>query len=148
MLPLIMLCALSNFTFIIIPAIQPTWETNVSVTANTDIITFVHRHSIAYMFCIVSHDVEQFKTFLETSYELVPVAEDQWPPVQFNEYIKLATVVKVEDFMKEDECTKAMINGNLEFIKRTKHAIEMEKVSYYYLYIHNAILIQCPDWQV
>eukprot|EP00731_Ephydatia_muelleri_P004503 Em0002g679a len=66
--------------------------------------------------------------FLATSYELVPVAEDQWPPVQFKEYIKLATVVKVEDFMKEDECTKAMINGNLEFIKRTKDTIEMEKI--------------------
>ena len=36
--------------------------------------------------------------------------------------------MKVEDFMEEDDCTKAMMNGNLEIIKRMKQPIEIEKV--------------------
>ena len=74
--------------------------------------------------------MEQYKTLLTATYECAQAAEDQWPPVQFKEYIKLATVVKVEDFMEEDDCTKAMMNGNLEIIKRLKQPIELEKVSH------------------
>ena len=74
--------------------------------------------------------MEQYRTFLTATYECAQAAEDQWPPVQFQEYIKLATVVKVEDFMEEDDCTKAMMNGNLEIIKRLKRPIELEKVSH------------------
>ena len=73
--------------------------------------------------------MEQYRTFLTATYENIYITKDQWPPVQFQEYIKLVTVVKVKDFMKEDECTRAMMNGNLEIIKRMKQPIEMEKVS-------------------
>eukprot|EP00731_Ephydatia_muelleri_P004614 Em0002g790a len=76
----------------------------------------------------VPQGVEQYRTFLAASYECVEVTKDQWPPVQFQEYIKLATVVKVEDFMKEDECTKAMMNGNLEIIKGLKKPVQLEKI--------------------
>ena len=82
--------------------------------------------------------MEQYKTFLTATYECAQAAEDQWPLVQFKEYIKLATVVKEEDFMKEDDCTRAMMNGNLEIIKRMKQPIEIEKVSYS-LCIHHSI---------
>ena len=78
---------------------------------------------------IVPQEVEKYRKYLEDLYERLQGTKDLWPPVHFKKYIKLATVVKVEDFMKEDECTKAMMNGNLEIIKRMKQPIEMEKVS-------------------
>ena len=62
----------------------------------------------------------EYRKYLEDLYERVQGTKDQWPPVQFKEYIKLATVVKVEDFTEEDECTKAMMNGKLRFIMRRK----------------------------
>ena len=96
-------------------------------------MTFVV-HSIG----IVPQEVEQYRTFLAALYESVKVTKDQWPPVQFKEYIKLATVVKEEDFLKEDDCTKAMMNGNLEIIKGIKKPIQLEKVSHS-LCIHNSI---------
>eukprot|EP00731_Ephydatia_muelleri_P004597 Em0002g773a len=76
----------------------------------------------------VPQEVEQYRTFLAALYESVKVTKDQWPPVQFKEYIKLATVVKEEDFLKEDDCTKAMMNGNLEIIKGIKKPIQLEKI--------------------
>ena len=91
---------------------------------------------------VVPHEVKEYRTFLTATYESAQAAEDQWPPVQFKEYIKLATVVKVEDFMEEDRCTKAMMNGNLEIIKKMKQPIKMEKASYSLHVctgIHNAI---------
>ena len=62
-------------------------------------------------------------------------AEDQWPPVQFQEYIKLTSVLKMEDFMKEDYCIKAMMKGKLGFVKRHKKAVPIEKVSYWQLHV-------------
>ena len=94
--------------------------------------------SVVHCIGIVPQGVEQYRTFLAASYECVKVTKDQWPPVQFKEYIKLATVVKEEDFMKEDECTKAMMTGNLRIIKRIKKPIQLEKVSYSFC-IHNSI---------
>ena len=88
---------------------------------------------------IVSNEVEQYRTFLTATYECTQATEDQWPPVQFKEYIKLATVVKVEDFMEEDDCTRAMMNGNVEIIKKMKQPIKMKKVSSLCTGIHNAI---------
>ena len=95
------------------------------------------------MFChlgctIVSKEVEQYRTFLTATYENIHITKDQWPPVQFQEYIKLVTVVKVQDFMKEDDCTRAMMNGSLEIIKRMKQPIEKEKVIYS-ICIHHSI---------
>ena len=107
------------------------------------------------MACIVLHlelwEVVKYRAFLTASYECVQsTEEDQWPPVQFQKYINLATVVKVEDFMEEDECTKAMMNGNLEIIKRMKQPIEMEQVSQMYriISIHCEINFMSADWQV
>ena len=73
--------------------------------------------------------MEKYKTFLRATYDRLQQTDDQWPPVRFQEYIKLATVVKVEDFMHEDVCTKAMMNGDLEIVKRMKKPIEIEQVS-------------------
>ena len=103
--------------------------------------------SVVHSIGIVPQGVEQYRTFLAASYESVEVTKDQWPPVQFKEYIKLATVVKVEDFMKEDECIKAMMNGNLEIIKRIKKPIQLEKVSHCFAFIM-PLPIDCLDWQV
>ena len=83
----------------------------------------------------VPQEVEKYKTFLKDTYNIIPLSNDQWPPVRFQEYIKLATVVKVEDFMDEDECTKAMMNGNLEIVKRMKKPIEIEQVSYVHSFL-------------
>ena len=90
-------------------------------------MTFLVVHSI----CIVPQEVEQYRTFLTATYECVHAAEDPWPPVQFQEYIKLATVVKVKDFMKENKCTKAMMNGKLRIVLRNKQSIAIEKVSHH-----------------
>ena len=98
----------------------------------------------------VPQEVEHYRTFLIASYNRIHVTKDQWPPVRFQEYIKLATVVKLEDFMEEDDCTKAMMNGNLEIIKRMKQPIEMEQVSQMYriISIHCEINFMSADWQV
>eukprot|EP00731_Ephydatia_muelleri_P036840 Em0336g4a len=76
----------------------------------------------------VPQEVEEYRTFLTDTYECAQAAEDQWPPVQFKEYIKLATVVKEEDFMKEDDCTRAMMNGKLRIVLRNKRSIAIEKI--------------------
>eukprot|EP00731_Ephydatia_muelleri_P004541 Em0002g717a len=76
----------------------------------------------------VPQEVEKYRKYLEDLYERVQGTKDQWPPVQFKEYIKLATVVKVEDFTEEDECTKAMMNGKLQFIMRRKKRISIRKI--------------------
>ena len=83
----------------------------------------------------VPQEVEKYKTFLMASYDTTPLTSDQWPPVRFQEYIKLATVVKVEDFMEEDVCTKAMMNGDLKIVKRLKKPIEIEQVSCVHSYL-------------
>ena len=75
--------------------------------------------------------MEQYRTFLTALYEGMQTAEDQWPPIQFKDYTKLATVVNEYDLMEEDVCTKAMMNGDLEIIQTIKQPIEMEKVSHY-----------------
>ena len=91
--------------------------------------------------------MEKYRKYLEDLYERVQGTKDQWPPVQFKEYIKLATVVKVEDFTEEDECTKAMMNGELQFIMRRKKRISIRKVSHWHLCVLRVVLpIQCPDW--
>ena len=74
-------------------------------------------------------EVELYRTFLEASYDAIPRCEDQWPPVRFQEYIKLETVLKVEDFTDEEACTKAMIEGNLNIVKRMRQSIEITQVS-------------------
>ena len=79
---------------------------------------------------IVPQEVEKYRKYLAYSYERVQTTKDQWPPVQFQEYIKLATVVKVEDFMEEDECTKAMMNGKLRFVVGHKKPLSIRKVSH------------------
>ena len=73
--------------------------------------------------------VEPYRKFLEASYHVRPLCEDQWPPVRFQEYIKLETVLKVEDFTDEEACTKAMIEGNLKIVKRMRQSIEITQVS-------------------
>ena len=83
-------------------------------------------NSIAY--CIVPQHVEQYRTFLTASYERVE-RKDQWPPVRCKDYIKLATVVMEDDFVKEDDITKAMIHGKLDVVKRMRESVEMEEVS-------------------
>ena len=75
--------------------------------------------------------MEEYRTYLTDTYECAQAAGDQWPPVQFKEYIKLATVVKEEDFMKEDDCTRAMMNGKLRIVLRNKQSIAIEKVSHH-----------------
>ena len=93
--------------------------------------------------------MEKYRKYLEDLYERVQGTKDQWPPVQFKEYIKLATVVKVEDFTEEDECTKAMMNGKLQFIMRCKKRISIRKVGHWHSCVLRVVLpIQCPDWQV
>ena len=79
---------------------------------------------------IVPQEVKEYSEFLIDFYGRIPVTEDQWPAVKFQEYIKLSTVLKVEDFMNEDDCTKAMMNGNLKTIQGMKEPIAMEKVSH------------------
>ena len=74
-------------------------------------------------------EVEPYRKFLEASYHVRPLCEDQWPPVRFQEYIKLETVLKVEDFTDEEACTKAMIEGNLEIVKEMRQSIEITQVS-------------------
>ena len=74
-------------------------------------------------------EVELYRTFLEASYDAIPRCEDQWPPTRFQEYIKLETVLKVEDFTDEENCTKAMIEGNLTIVKRMRQSIEIAQVS-------------------
>ena len=104
---------------------------------------------LVHSICIVPQEVEKYKTYLALSYERVQTTKDQWPPVLFKEYIKLATVVKVEDFMEEDECTKAMINGKLRFVMRHKETISIRKVSHWQSCVLRVVLpIYCPDWQV
>ena len=82
-------------------------------------------NSIAY--CIVPQEVEQYRTFLTASYERVE-RTDQWPPVQCNDYIKLAVVTR-DNAMREDDITKAMIHGELDIVKRMRESVEMEEVS-------------------
>ena len=91
-------------------------------------MTFLVVHSICI---VIPQEVEQYRTFLTATYECAQAAEDQWPPVQFQEYIKLATVVKKQDFMKENKCTKAMIKGKLWIVMRNKQSIAIEKVSHH-----------------
>eukprot|EP00731_Ephydatia_muelleri_P004602 Em0002g778a len=95
-----------------------------------DALDRIGEHSVAAQLLqpSVSNEVEQYRTFLTATYECTQATEDQWPPVQFKEYIKLATVVKVEDFMEEDDCTRAMMNGNVEIIKKMKQPIKMKKI--------------------
>ena len=81
--------------------------------------------------------MEEYRTFLTDTYECAQAAEDQWPPVQFKEYIKLATVVKEEDFMKEDDCTRAMMNGKLRIVLRNKRSIAIEKVSHHDSHVYS-----------
>ena len=81
--------------------------------------------------------MEQYRTFLTATYECAHAAEDQWPPVQFQEYIKLATVVKVQDFMKENKCTKVMMNGKLRIVLRNKQSIAIEKVSHHDSHVYS-----------
>ena len=76
----------------------------------------------------VPQEVEKYKTFLRATYDRLQQTDDQWPPVGFQEYIKLATVMKVQDFIDEDVCTKAMMNGDLEIVKRMKQPIEINQV--------------------
>ena len=83
----------------------------------------------------VPQEVEEYKRFLRATYDRLQQTDGQWPPVGFQEYIKLATVVKVEDFMDEDVCTKAMMNGDLEIVKRMKKPIEIEQVSCVHSYL-------------
>ena len=83
----------------------------------------------------VPQEVEKYKTFLRATYDGLQQTDDQWPPVRFQEYIKLATVVKVDDFMDEDVCTKAMMNGDLKIVKRLKKPIEIKKVSCVHSYL-------------
>ena len=83
----------------------------------------------------VPQEVEKYKTFLRATYDRLQQTDDQWPPVGFQEYIKLATVVKVQDFMDEDVCTKAMMNGDLEIVKRMKKPIEIEQVCCVHSYL-------------
>ena len=83
----------------------------------------------------VPQEVEKYKTFLRATYDRLQQTDDQWPPVGFQEYIKLATVVKVEDFMDEDVCTKAMMNGDLEIVKGMKQSVEIEQVSCVHSYL-------------
>ena len=90
-------------------------------------MTFLVVHSICI---VIPQEVEQYRTFLTATYECAQAAEDQWPPVLFKEYIKLATVVKVEDFMEEDRCTKAMMNGKLRFVMKRRKSIAIKKVSH------------------
>ena len=91
-------------------------------------MTFLVVHSICI---VIPQEVEQYRTFLTATYECAQAAEDQWPPVQFQEYIKLATVVKMQDCMKENKCTKAMIKGKLWIVMRNKQSIAIEKVSHH-----------------
>ena len=78
---------------------------------------------------IVPKEVKLYKTFLEASYDAIPLCEDQWPPTRFQEYIKLETVLKVKDFTREEACTKAMIKGNLKTVKRMRQSIRITQVS-------------------
>ena len=82
--------------------------------------------------------MEKYKTFLRDTYKLFQAPEGQWPPVRFQEYIKLATVKKVEDFEDEDDCTKAMMNGDLSIVTDKKKTIQIEEVSWFALNaVHN-----------
>ena len=74
--------------------------------------------------------MKQYRTFLTESYEGLQTTKDQWPPVLFNEYTKLVIVGKVEDFMEEDRCTKAMMNGKLRFVMKRRKSIAIKKVSH------------------
>ena len=81
----------------------------------------------------VPQEVEEYKTFLRATYDRLQQTDDQWPPVRFQEYINLAAVVKVDDFIHEDVFTKAM--GDLKIIKRMKKTIEIEQVSCLHSYL-------------
>ena len=98
-------------------------------------------HICAFYALTVPQEVEQYRTFLTESYECVQTTKDQWPPVLFKEYIKLATVVKVEDFMEEDRCTKAMMNGKLRFVMKRRKSIAIKKVSHRQSYILRVTLL-------
>ena len=86
--------------------------------------------TVTFFVILVPRKVEQYRTFLEASYDVTSLTKDQWPPVRFQEYIKLATVLKVEDFMHEEAFTKAMMEGNLEIVKRMRQSIEIDQVSF------------------
>ena len=98
-------------------------------TIKTALQCFV-QHLVRFCFPLLPKEVEQYRTFLEASYDVTPQTKDQWPPVRFQEYIKLETVLNVEDFMHEEACTKAMMEGNLEIVKRMRQSIEIDQVSF------------------
>ena len=85
---------------------------------------------LRFYFTLVSKEVEQYRKYLEAFYDVTSLTKDQWPPVHFQEYIKLETVLKVKDFMHEEAFTKAMMEGNLEIVKRMRQSIEIDQVSF------------------
>eukprot|EP00731_Ephydatia_muelleri_P004490 Em0002g666a len=76
--------------------------------------------------------LEMFKTWLrntpDATYAELKDALDRIGEHSVAAQLLQPSVVKVQDFMKEDECTRAMMNGNLEIIKRMKRPIEIEKI--------------------
>ncbi|KAL5503492.1 hypothetical protein EMCRGX_G010449, partial [Ephydatia muelleri] len=77
----------------------------------------------------IPQEVSQYAEYLKAVYKRVPTATE-WPPVDVQRYVNLATVESIKDFPqeKEDQCTLAMMDSKLEEVKKQKKTIDIHQV--------------------
>ena len=90
--------------------------------------------------------MKTYKKFLKATYDRLHINPDEWPLVTYLEYIKLVTVVKVEDHKDADVCIEAIVNGNVKHVKTMKQPIEIEQVSCTTAYIYCESFDSHADW--
>ena len=77
----------------------------------------------------VPQGVIQYAEYLKAAYKRVPI-RTEWPPVDVQGYVNLATVESIKDFPKEKEdyCRRAMMHSKLEEVKKLKKTININQV--------------------
>ena len=73
--------------------------------------------------------MRQYAEYLKAAYKRVQI-RTEWPPVDVQCYVTLATVESIKDFPKEKEdyCTLAMMHSKLEVVKKLKKTIDINQV--------------------
>ena len=79
--------------------------------------------------------MSQYAEYLKAVYKRVPTATE-WPPVDVQRYVNLATVESIKDFPqeKEDQCTLAMMDSKLEEVKKQKKTIDIHQVGMFMIF--------------
>ena len=71
-----------------------------------------------------------YAEYLKAAYKRRVPTAIEWPPVDVQRYVNLATVESIKDFPKEaeDYCTLAMMQSKLEEVTKLKKTVDIHQV--------------------